>query len=64
MTAGFVNTVGAQAPVTLPSPAPQALAAALYFATYGVLTTAWATLGEELGWRGRAALPPAAGLHG
>ena len=48
--AGFAKTMGTQAPFTLPSPAPQA-AAALYFATWGVLTTAWATLGEELGWR-------------
>lgn len=49
--AGFAKTMGTQAPFALPSPAPQA-AAALYFATWGVLTTAWATLGEELGWRG------------
>ena len=48
--AGFAKTMGTQAPFALPSPAPQA-AAALYFATWGVLTTAWATLGEELGWR-------------
>ena len=34
------------------APAQQAVAAALYFATWGALTTAWATLGEELGWRG------------
>jgi membrane protease YdiL (CAAX protease family) len=50
--AGFATTMGGQAPFTLPSPGQQAAAAALYFATWGVLTTAWATLGEELGWRG------------
>jgi len=50
--AGFAMTMGGQLPWTLPSPAQQAMAAVLYFATYGVLTTAWATLGEELGWRG------------
>lgn len=50
--AGFARTMGTQAPWTLPAPAQQAVAAALYFATWGVLTTARATLGEELGWRG------------
>jgi membrane protease YdiL (CAAX protease family) len=50
--AGFAKTMGTQAPFTPPSSAQQAAAAALYFATWGVLTTAWATLGEELGWRG------------
>ena len=50
--AGFLSKMGSQAPFTLPSPGQQTAAAAVYFATYGVLTTSWATLGEELGWRG------------
>jgi uncharacterized protein len=50
--ARFAKTMGGLAPVSLPSPGQQAAVAALYFATYGVLTTSWATLGEELGWRG------------
>jgi len=49
---GFANTMGTQAPFTLPTPTQQAAGAILYFATYGVLTTSWATLGEEIGWRG------------
>ncbi len=50
--AGFAKSMGSQAPWTLSAPAQQASTAALYFATWGVLTTAWSTLGEELGWRG------------
>lgn len=49
---GFLAAMGGVLPFKLDSPAAQTAAGIGFVMTYGVLTTCWATLGEELGWRG------------
>lgn len=49
---GFLTAMGGSLPFKLEGDAQQTVAGIAYVGTYGVLTTCWATLGEELGWRG------------
>ena len=49
---GFLETMGGDLPFSLGSATWQTAAGIGYVITFGVLTTCWATLGEELGWRG------------
>jgi len=49
---GFLELLGGDPPFRLGSTAAQTIAGIGFVMTYGVLRTCWATLGEELGWRG------------
>lgn len=49
---GFLDVMGGVLPFDLGTTAAQTVAGIGFVITYGVVTTAWATLGEELGWRG------------
>jgi membrane protease YdiL (CAAX protease family) len=49
---GFLEAMGGDLPFRLGSETWQTAAGIGYVITHGVLTTCWATLGGELGWRG------------
>lgn len=49
---GFLTVIGGDLPFQYRTPITQMIAGVGYVISYVVLTTCWATLGEEIGWRG------------